>query len=154
MEEKEDQTTIQISNPNIDELSCAQQQSTLPAQTYHARRAMSKGVQGTLSNDIDVGELVTNRDTTYLKRYFHSFRGSDGTVYYGYVTPRGLAVFQPDLLARQQQWEQERNQFSNMSTSLRFKELHLHFSNKNTDNPQAKYVPFIFLFVNANPIIR
>ncbi|MCL7033535.1 hypothetical protein MKW94_028184 [Papaver nudicaule] len=182
MEQKEDQTSIQISNPNnpVDEFPSAQQQSTLPAQTYPAQRAMAKGVQGTLSmtsvlaNWLPTRTLLTfetilpsvvgNGLCTPVKTtmmiillclcgascfFFHftdSFRGPDGTVYYGYVTPRGLAVFKPDLHARQQQWEQERNQFSNMSTSLRFKALHLHFSNKNTDNPQAKYVPFIFRF--------
>ncbi|KAJ4711352.1 DUF679 domain membrane protein [Melia azedarach] len=32
--------------------------------------------------------------------FFHftdSFRGPDGKVYYGFVTPRGLSVFKPDL---------------------------------------------------------
>ncbi|MCL7025515.1 hypothetical protein MKW94_014471 [Papaver nudicaule] len=131
MEQKEDQTAIQISNPNnpVDELPSAEQ--TLPVQKYPARRAMAKGVQGTLSmtsmlaNWLPTGTLLTfetilpsvvgNGLCTPVRTtmmiillclcgascfFFHftdSFRGPDGTVYYGYVTPRGLAVFKPDL---------------------------------------------------------
>ncbi|MCL7047220.1 hypothetical protein MKW94_022787 [Papaver nudicaule] len=103
MEQKEDQTSIQISNPNnpVDEFPSAQQQSTLPAQTYPAQRAMAKGVQGTLSmtsvlaNWLPTGILLTFETilpsvvgnglctpvkTTMMIILF--FKGPDGTVYY------------------------------------------------------------------------
>ncbi|KAI3960258.1 hypothetical protein MKW98_016982 [Papaver atlanticum] len=143
MEQKEDETGIQISTPNnsvestypVDELSqapSAVQQSKLPKKEYPARRAVAKGVQGTLSktsmlaNWLPTGTLLTFemiipsvvgsglsctsvRDTMMIILlclcgascfFFHftdSFKGPDGKVYYGYVTPTGLAVFKPDL---------------------------------------------------------
>ncbi|MCL7035212.1 hypothetical protein MKW94_028500 [Papaver nudicaule] len=154
MEQKEDQTAIQISNPNnpVDELPSAEQQSTLPAQKYPARRAMAKGVQGTLSmtsmlaNWLPTGTLLTFETilpsvvgnglctpvrTTMMiillclcgasRFFFHftdSFRGPDGTVYYGYVTPRGLAVFKPDLGVHTPKDERYKLKFSDFVHAL------------------------------------
>ncbi|KAI3917247.1 hypothetical protein MKX01_000024 [Papaver californicum] len=69
MEQKEVETRIQISNPNnpLDESS--QFPSALQQPMLHTQEYPTR----------------------------HSFRGPDGKFHYGYITPRGLAVFKPNL---------------------------------------------------------
>lgn len=136
MEQKNEETRIQISNPNnpVDEspqFPSALQQPMLHSQEYTARRAVANGVQITLSktamlaNWLPTGTLLTfemiiptvagDGQCTPVKTtmmvvllclcfascfFFHftdSFRGPDGKFHYGYVTPRGLALFKPNL---------------------------------------------------------
>ncbi|KAI3864222.1 hypothetical protein MKW92_044210 [Papaver armeniacum] len=158
MEQKEDETGIQISTPNnpVDELPqspSAVQQSTLPKKEYPARCAVAKGVQGTLSktsllaNWLPTGTLLTfemiipsvagnDLSCTSVRAtmmiillclcgascfFFHftdSFKGPNGKVYYGYVTPRGLAVFKPDLGVHTPKDEKYELKFSDLVHAL------------------------------------
>ncbi|PQQ17628.1 uncharacterized protein Pyn_33260 [Prunus yedoensis var. nudiflora] len=67
------------------------------------RRAVAKGVQKTLSktsmlaNFLPTGTLLTFEMVLPAIYRSDSFRGPDGKLYYGFVTPKGLAVFKPGL---------------------------------------------------------
>ncbi|KAI3906274.1 hypothetical protein MKW92_018291 [Papaver armeniacum] len=87
MEQKKEETRIQISNPNnpVDgspQFPSALQQPMLHTQEYHARRVVANGVQITLSKT----SILSN-----------CFRGLDGKFHYVYVTPGVLALFRPSL---------------------------------------------------------
>ncbi|KAI3945487.1 hypothetical protein MKW92_027201 [Papaver armeniacum] len=124
MEQKEDETGIQISTPNnpVDELSqspSAVQQSALPKKEYPARHIAIRNWLPTgtlLTFEMIIPSVAGNELSCTSVRatmmiillclcgascfFFHftdSFKGPNGKVYYGYVTPRGLAVFKPDL---------------------------------------------------------